>query len=74
MVFISSKYIFNLRHKDGFINLAADAWSRRSSLLVTMRPIVVSFDSLKAQYTSDSYFGPIWESCVQFGSDLSTST
>ena len=41
------EYTFNLRHKTGVTNRVADALNRRSSLLVTMRQTVVSFNSLK---------------------------
>ena len=47
----------------------ADALSRRSSVLVTMKQTVVYFESLKDHYTSDPYFGPIWESDIQYGTD-----
>lgn len=40
---------------------------------MTLRPAIVSFDVLKDQYTRDPYFGPIWESCVQQGTDHSAS-
>ena len=30
---------------------------------------VVLFESLKCHYTSDPFFGPIWESCIQDDTD-----
>ena len=54
------EYTFNLRHKAEVTNQVADALSRHSSLHLTVMQTVVSFDSLKDQYTSDPYFSPIW--------------
>ncbi|XP_035837275.1 uncharacterized protein LOC118485127 [Helianthus annuus] len=60
------KFTFVVKHKSGISNRVADALSRRSNLLVSMRVVVPGLDSLMEQLTSDPYFSVILQD-VQFG-------
>lgn len=53
------QFTFVIKYKFGALNKVADALSRRSSLLVTMRNEVVGFDTIRDLLSTDPYFGPI---------------
>ncbi|KAJ9555929.1 hypothetical protein OSB04_010543 [Centaurea solstitialis] len=54
------------KHKSGASNRVADALSRRSNMLVSMRVIVPGFDTLMEQLTVDPYFSVVLQD-VQSG-------
>ncbi|KAJ0885239.1 putative nucleotidyltransferase, Ribonuclease H [Helianthus annuus] len=60
------KFTFVVKHKSGISNRVADALSRRSSLLVSMRVVVPGLDNLMEQLTADPYFSVILQD-VQLG-------
>ncbi|XP_035835681.1 uncharacterized protein LOC118483966 [Helianthus annuus] len=60
------KFTFVVKHMSGISNRVADALSRRSSLLVSMRVVVPGLDNLMEQLTTDPYFSVILQD-VQFG-------
>lgn len=53
-------YLFVLKHKSGIENKAADALSRRVTLLFVMSVEVTGFERLKEKYESCSEFGEIY--------------
>lgn len=53
------QFTFVIKHQSGSLNKVADALSRRSTLLVSMRNEVLGFDSFRELLSSDPYFGPI---------------
>nr|GEW22216.1 RNA-directed DNA polymerase [Tanacetum cinerariifolium] len=54
------KFKYVIMHKLGAGNKVADAFSRKTALLVTISNEVVCFDSIKELYASDEDFGNIW--------------
>ena len=48
-----------VKHKFGVTNRVADAFSRRSCLLVNMRVGVPGFDSFAEMLTTDPYFSMV---------------
>jgi hypothetical protein len=55
------QFSFTLKHKSGALNKVADALSRKTSLLTTMKSEVIGFELLKDSLFSDPFFGPILE-------------
>lgn len=53
------QFTFVIQHKSRALNKVADALSRRSTLLVTMKNEVLGFDSIRDLLSTDPYFGPI---------------
>ena len=53
-----------VKHTSGESNRAADALSRRTSLLTQMHNQVLGFDTFRELYASDPYFAPILEDVV----------
>ena len=60
------KFTFVVKHKSGISNRVADALSRRSNLLVSMRVGVPGLDVLMEQLTVDPYFSVVLQG-VQSG-------
>ncbi|KAK9951472.1 hypothetical protein M0R45_006913 [Rubus argutus] len=65
------QYTFVLKHKSGVENKAADALSRKNSLLHTMSVEVIGFDNLKEEYMSCPDFGSLYSALLE---DQSKST
>ncbi|KAH9681591.1 Endonuclease [Citrus sinensis] len=64
------QFTFVMKHTSGESNRAADALSRRTSLLTQMHNQVLGFDTFRELYASDPYFAPILEDVVaRFRSD-----
>ncbi|KAH9716064.1 Endonuclease [Citrus sinensis] len=64
------QFTFVVKHTSGESNRAADALSRRTSLLTHMHNQVLGFDTFRELYASDPYFAPILEDVVAgFSSD-----
>ena len=55
------EYSFSLRHQAGSLNRVADALSRRSVFLTTMRARVEGFDTFSDLYAQDLSFGKIFD-------------
>jgi hypothetical protein len=55
------QFSFTIKHKAGALNRVADALSRKSTLLVTMKNEVLGFDFIKELLHIDFFFGPIVE-------------
>ena len=53
------RYSFFLKHKDGIKNKAADAFSRRVTLLSMMSTKVIGFEQLRDEYESCPDFGKV---------------
>ncbi|KAJ9566128.1 hypothetical protein OSB04_002094 [Centaurea solstitialis] len=60
------KFASVVKHKSGASNRVADALSRRSNMLVSMRVTVPGFDTLMEQLTIDPYFSVVLQD-VQSG-------
>nr|GEY30148.1 putative reverse transcriptase domain-containing protein [Tanacetum cinerariifolium] len=60
------KFTFVVKHKNGVSNRAADALSRRNSLLVTMQVDVPALDVIRDMVTMDPYYSVVLQG-VQFG-------
>ncbi|KAH9715447.1 Endonuclease [Citrus sinensis] len=58
------QFTFVVKHTSGESNRAADALSRRTSLLTQMHNQVLGFDTFRELYASDPYFAPILEDVV----------
>ena len=58
-------YTFVLKHRAGTENRVADALSRRSMLMNTVRTEIVGFDRLKSEYSTCPDFGHIYHSLQQ---------
>ncbi|XP_052290298.1 uncharacterized protein LOC127900023 [Citrus sinensis] len=58
------QFTFVVKHTSGESNRAADALSRRTSLLTQMHNRVLGFDTFRELYASDPYFAPILEDVV----------
>ncbi|KAH9801674.1 Endonuclease [Citrus sinensis] len=58
------QFTFVVKHTSGESNRAADALSRRTSLLTHMHNQVLRFDTFRELYASDHYFAPILEGVV----------
>ena len=52
-------YTFVVQHRSGKTNVVADALSRRRHLLVVMSNVLIGFEEMKTEYSSDPYFGQI---------------
>ena len=52
-------FTFVVKHKSGITNRVADALSRRTSLLVTMKVEVPGFDSFRDLFATDPYFSVV---------------
>ena len=65
------QYTFVLKHKSGVENKAANALSRKNSLLHTMSVEVIGFDKLKEEYMSCPDFGSLYSALLE---DQSKST
>jgi hypothetical protein len=55
------QFSFTIKHKSGALNKVADAFSRKTSLLTTMKSEVIGFELLKDSLSIDPFFGPILE-------------
>jgi hypothetical protein len=55
------QFSFTIKHKSGALNKVADALSRKTSLLTTMKSMVIWFELLKDSLSIDPFFGPILE-------------
>ena len=53
-----------IKHRVAKQNKATNAVSRKAYLLVTLQPLVTSFESLHDQYSSDEDFAAIWDKCM----------
>ncbi|XP_074288091.1 uncharacterized protein LOC141613251 [Silene latifolia] len=51
---------FSSKHKEGKLNVAADALSRRHSMLVTVQQRVLGFEFMKELYKDDQDFMEDW--------------
>ena len=60
------KFTFVVKHKTGVSNRVADALSRRSNLLVSMRVDVPGLDAIREQLATDPYFSVVLQG-VQSG-------
>ncbi|KAH9735062.1 Endonuclease [Citrus sinensis] len=58
------QFTFVVKYTSGESNRAADALSRRTSLLTQMHNQVLGFDTFRELYASDPYFAPILEDVV----------
>ena len=58
------QFRYTFHHKAGIQNKVADALSRQSLLLTTLRTELVGFDCFKEQYATDEDFQDIWEKCL----------
>ncbi|XP_052291811.1 uncharacterized protein LOC127900665 [Citrus sinensis] len=58
------QFTFVVKHTSGESKRAADALSRRTSLLTQMHNQVLGFDTFRELYASDPYFAPILEDVV----------
>ncbi|KAL5719094.1 hypothetical protein ACHQM5_011919 [Ranunculus cassubicifolius] len=59
-----NRYTFSVKHKSGKLNQVADALSRRTHLLVTIRNESFAFDYLKDLYCDDEDFKTMWAKCT----------
>ncbi|KAH9706010.1 Endonuclease [Citrus sinensis] len=57
-------FLLTFEHTSGEFNQAADALSRRTSLLTQMHNQVLGFDTFRELYASDPYFAPILKDVV----------
>jgi hypothetical protein len=55
------QFSFTIKHKTGVLNKVADALSRKTSLLTTMKFEVIGFELLKDSLSIDPFSGPIIE-------------
>jgi flagellar biosynthesis chaperone FliJ len=55
------QFSFTIKHKSGALNKVADALSRKTSLLTTMKSEVIGFELLKDSLSTGPFFGPILE-------------
>jgi hypothetical protein len=55
------QFSFTIKHKSGALNKVADALSRKTSLLTTMKSEVIGFELLKDSLSTDPFFDPILE-------------
>jgi hypothetical protein len=55
------QFSFTIKHKSGALNKVANALSRKTSLLTTMKSEVIGFELLKDSLSIDPFFGPILE-------------
>lgn len=63
---VLQKFTFVIEHRVvAKQNKAANALSRKAYLLVTLQPLVTSFESLHDQYSSDEDFAAIWDKCTR---------
>ncbi|KAF5445394.1 hypothetical protein F2P56_034445 [Juglans regia] len=53
-----------LKHKSGQQNKVADAFSRRASMLVTMKAEIIGFEQLKDLYANYEDFAEVWKQCA----------
>ena len=58
------QFTFVVKHTSGESNRAADALSRRTSLLTQMHNQVLGFDTFQELYAADPYFAPLLEDVV----------
>ena len=61
------RFTFTIKHKSDTSNKAANALSRRSTLLAIIAAKIIAFKSLKETYVDDEDFGTIWNQCEEFG-------
>lgn len=57
------RFSFIIKHTSGAANRVADALSRRSKILATLKIVVTGFDNLKNFYVVNAFFAKIWNLC-----------
>lgn len=57
------RFDFLIKHKASHTNKAADALSRKTTLLTLLKGEIVAFDSLPQLYETDCDFHEIWQYC-----------